>query len=160
MCYPDRPVFALAGDGAMQMNGINELITVCKYWKEWSDPRFIVVVLNNRDLNMVTWEQRVMSGDPKFEASQNLPDFPYAEYAKLLGFNGIRVSQQEHVASAWDLALAADRPTVIEAITDPNVPFLPPHVTLKQAKAYATALAKGDPDALGVIRSSLREILS
>jgi pyruvate dehydrogenase (quinone) len=158
--HPERVAIAIVGDGAMQMNGLGELITVSKYWRRWSDPRFVVLVLNNQDLNMVTWEQRVLEGDPKFEASQNLPDFPYAEYAKLLGFNGIRVSQQEHVASAWDLALAADRPTVIEAITDPNVPFLPPHVTLKQAKAYATALAKGDPDALGVIKSSLREILS
>src|SRR5205814_50225 len=111
--HPERVAIAMVGDGAMQMNGLNELITVSKYWRRWSDPRLVILVLNNRDLNMVTWEQRVLEGDPKFAASQDLPDFPYADYAKLLGLNGIRLSHPEDVAPAWDLALAADRPTVI-----------------------------------------------
>ena len=109
--YPDRPVIALVGDGAMQMNGINELITIAKYWKEWSDPRLIVLVLNNRDLNQVTWEQRVMDGDPKFEASQDLPDFPYARYAELLGLQGHpRRRRPTSVGAAWDEALAPTGP--------------------------------------------------
>jgi pyruvate dehydrogenase (quinone) len=158
--HPDRPAIAMVGDGAMQMNGLNELITVAKYWRRWADPRLIVLVLNNRDLNMVTWEQRVLEGDPKFAASQELPDFPYAEYGRLLGLGGIRVADPAEVAPAWDAALSADRPTVIEAITDPDIPFLPPHVTLKQAKAYATSLLKGDPDASGIIATSIRELIS
>ncbi len=156
--YPERTVIALVGDGAMQMNGNSELITAVKYWKRWSNPKLIVCVLNNRDLNQVTWEQRVMQGDPKFEASQDIPDFPYARYAELLGFVGIRVDQPEDIGPAWERALAADRPVVLEAITDPNVPPLPPHITLEQAKAYVSALLKGDPDALGIIKQSFREV--
>ncbi|MGH8626256.1 MAG: thiamine pyrophosphate-requiring protein [Gammaproteobacteria bacterium] len=156
--YPERTVIALVGDGAMQMNGNSELITAVKYWKRWSNPKLIVCVLNNRDLNQVTWEQRVMQGDPKFEASQDIPDFPYARYAELLGFVGIRVDQPEDIGPAWERALAADRPAVLEAITDPNVPPLPPHITLEQAKAYISALLKGDPDALGIIKQSFREV--
>ncbi|MGH8608240.1 MAG: thiamine pyrophosphate-dependent enzyme, partial [Gammaproteobacteria bacterium] len=132
--------------------------TAVKYWKRWSNPKLIVCVLNNRDLNQVTWEQRVMQGDPKFEASQDIPDFPYARYAELLGFVGIRVDQPEDIGPAWERALAADRPAVLEAITDPNVPPLPPHITLEQAKAYISALLKGDPDALGIIKRSFREV--
>ena len=156
--YPERTVIALVGDGAMQMNGNSELITAVKYWKRWNNPKLIVCVLNNRDLNQVTWEQRVMQGDPKFEASQDIPDFPYARYAELLGFVGIRVDQPEDIGPAWERALAADRPVVLEAITDPNVPPLPPHITLEQAKAYVSALLKGDPDALGIIKQSFHEV--
>src|SRR3712207_2653522 len=83
--YPDRPVVALVGDGAMQMNGLTELITVSKYWDRWSDPRLIVMVLNNRDLAYVTWEERIQAGDPKWETSQALPDVHYAEFAKSIG---------------------------------------------------------------------------
>ncbi len=156
--YPERTVIALVGDGAMQMNGNSELITAVKYWKRWSNPKLIVCVLNNRDLNQVTWEQRVMQGDPKFDASQDVPDFPYARYAELIGFTGIRVETPEAIGPAWDQALASDRPVVLEAITDPNVPPLPPHITLEQAKAYVSALLKGDPDALGIIKQSFREV--
>jgi pyruvate dehydrogenase (quinone) len=155
--YPDRPVIALVGDGAMQMNGINELITAAKYWEQWSDPRLIVLVLNNRDLNQVTWEQRVMEGDPKVEVSQDLPDFPYARYAELLGLTGIRVDDPDDVGAAWDEALAARRPCVLEAVTDPEVPPLPPHITLQQAKAMTSALAKGDAHAGRIIRQTLRD---
>src|SRR5437762_11046380 len=131
--HPNRPVFALVGDGAMQMNGINELITIAKYRDQWPDQRLVVLVLNNRDLNQVTWEQRAMSGDPKFEGSQALPDFPYARYAELLGLKGIRVDSPDQAASASDEALSADRPVVLEAVTDPEVPPLPPHITIEQA---------------------------
>jgi pyruvate dehydrogenase (quinone) len=143
----------------MQMNGINSLITVAKYWKEWTDPRWIALVLNNRDLNMVTWEQRVLTGDPKFRASQDLPDFPYAEYAKSLGLRGIRVDNPQQIGSAWDEALSADRPVVLEAITDPNVPLLPPHITLDQARKLTAALVKGDSDTPGIIRQTVKAMI-
>lgn len=154
--FPHRPVIAMVGDGAMQMNGNAELITVARYWKEWKDPRFIVLVLNNRDLNLVTWEQRVMAGDPKLPASQDLPDFPYARYAESLGLKGIRVDRPEQVARAWDEALSADRPVVYEAYVDPDVPPLPSHITLEQARNLTQAMLKGDADAGGVIKQSLK----
>ena len=143
--YPNRVVVAAAGDGAMQMNGNAELITVAKYWKEWSDPRLVVLVLNNRDLNQVTWELRVMSGEPKLAASQDLPDFPYAEYAESIGLMGIRIDRPEQIAHAWDRAFKADRPVVVGAIVDPEVPPLPPHITFKQARMFAKAALKGEP---------------
>jgi pyruvate dehydrogenase (quinone) len=156
--YPDRPVIALVGDGAMQMNGNSELITAMKYWRTWSDPRFIVLVLNNGDLNQVTWEQRVMEGDPRFAGSQDVPDFPYARYAELLGFVGLRMESSEQVGPAWEQALAADRPVVIEAMTDPDVPPLPPHITIEQAKAYLQSLLRGDAEARGIIAASFKQM--
>jgi pyruvate dehydrogenase (quinone) len=155
--YPSRPVFALVGDGAMQMNGINELITIAKYRDQWSDQRLVVLVLNNRDLNQVTWEQRAMEGDAKFEGSQDLPDFPYARYAELLGLKGIRVDSAEQVGPAWDDALSSDRPVVLEAVTDPSVPPLPPHITIDQAKALGSALRAGDPDAKDIVKQSFKQ---
>jgi pyruvate dehydrogenase (quinone) len=155
--HPNRPVFALVGDGAMQMNGINELITIAKYRHRWADQRLVVLVLNNRDLNQVTWEQRAMEGDPKFEGSQDLPDFPYARYAELVGLKGIRVDTPDQVGQAWDQALAADRPVVLEAITDPEVPPLPPHITIEQAKALSSALIKGDPASGEIIKQSFKQ---
>jgi len=154
--HPKRPVFTLVGDGAFQMNGMNELITVAKYWERWADPRFVVMVLHNDDLNQVTWEQRAMEGDPKYEASQVLPDFPYARYAELLGFLGIRVDTADEVGPAWDEALSADRPVLYEAITDPEVPPLPPHITLEQARHFMTAMA-GDPDRGAMVKQSFRQ---
>ncbi len=159
LAYPNRVAIACVGDGAMQMNGINEMITIAKYWMRWTDPRLVILVLNNRDLNQVTWEQRVFEGDPKFEASQELPDFPYAAYARSLGLDGIRVDRPEQVGSAWDQAFAADRPFVLEALTDPNVPPLPPHISLHQAKQFVASMVKGDPDAAGVIRQSFRDLV-
>lgn len=156
--FPDRVVIATVGDGAMQMNGNAELVTAAKYWQQWSDPRLITLVLNNRDLNQVTWEQRAMAGDPKFEGSQNIPDFPYARYGELLGFKGIRVDRPEDIGPAWEQALAADRPVVLEAYTDGNVPPLPPHIKLQQAKAYASALLHRDPEAINIIKQSIKEI--
>src|SRR5579875_1899245 len=157
--HPRRPVFALMGDGAMQMNGINEMITIAKYRDRWPDQRFVVLVLNNRDLNQVTWEQRVMNGDPKFPGSQDLPDFPYARYAELIGLNGVRVDRPEDVSNAWDEALSADRPVVFEAITDPEVPPLPPHITVEQARAFASSVMGGDEHASRMVKESLRQKL-
>ncbi len=157
MAHPERVVIALSGDGAMQMLGINGLITIGKYWRSWADPRLIVLVLNNRDLNMVTWEQRVLSGFPRFVASQELPDFPYARYADLIGLKGIRVDQPDQIAEAWETAVSADRPVVIEVVTDPNVPSLAPHITPKQAQAFSKAMLKGDPERLRVLRQTLRD---
>jgi pyruvate dehydrogenase (quinone) len=155
MAHPDRPVIACIGDGAMQMLGINALIDIAKYQDRWSNKQLIVLVLNNHDLNQVTWEQRVLSGDPKLDASQVLPDFPFARYAELLGLKGIRVDAPEQVAGAWDEAFAADGPVLVEAITDPEVPPLPPHIRFDQAKELAAALP-GDPARKRIVRQSLR----
>jgi pyruvate dehydrogenase (quinone) len=155
--FPDRVAIALVGDGAMQMNGINELITISKYWKEWADPRLVVLVLNNRDLNQVTWEQRALGGDPRFAGSQSIPDFPYARFAEELGLRGIRVDTPDAVGDAWDQALAADRPVVVEAITDPDVPPLPPHITLEQAKHFASSIWSRDAEALGFVTQTVKD---
>jgi pyruvate dehydrogenase (quinone) len=157
--YPERPVIGLVGDGAMQMNGMNEMITVAKYWKQWSNPHFIIMVLNNRDLNQVTWEMRAQSGDPKFEASQQIPDVSYARYADLLGLKGIFCDDPEKVASSWDEALAADRPVILEFYTDPNVPPLPPHITLKNAKAFSQSLPQ-DPEFGSVVVDTAKEVFA
>jgi pyruvate dehydrogenase (quinone) len=157
---PGRPVIAMVGDGAMQMNGLNELITLAKYWKRWASPMFVVLVLNNRDLNMVSWEQRVSEGFPKFPASQDLPDFSYAGFARSLGLHGLVMSEPGEVGAIWDEALAADRPVLVEAIVDPAVPPLPPHITLEEARNYLKALMKGDPDAVRMVRKSLKEVLA
>ena len=158
--HPERPVVAMVGDGAMQMNNMAELITVAKYWKEWQNPQWICCVFNNEDLNQVTWEQRVMEGDPKFAASQDIPDVPYHRFAESIGLKGIYVDSEDQVAAAWDEAFAADRPVVLEFKTDPDVPPLPPHIKLEQAKAYASALLHGDPDQGGIIRQSAKQVLS
>src|SRR3954453_16749577 len=130
--YPDRPVIACMGDGAFQMLGVNTLIDVAKYHERWPNKTFVVLVLNNHDLNQVTWEERVLSGDPKLDVSQVLPDFPYAGYAESLGLRGIRVTEPDQIKPAWQEALAADRPVLVEAVTDPEVPPLPPHITFEQ----------------------------
>jgi pyruvate dehydrogenase (quinone) len=156
-CHPGRPAIALVGDGAMQMLGMNGLLTIAQHWHEWTDPQLIVTVLHNCDLNMVTWEERV-AGDPKFSASQNLPDMPFAQFANMLGLHGILVNEPQRIASAWDEALAADRPVVLDVVTDPNVPPLPPHVTMAQARHYMKALLHGDPDATQVVTASAREV--
>jgi pyruvate dehydrogenase (quinone) len=157
--HPDRPVVALVGDGAMQMNNMAELITVAKYWKQWRNPTWICAVWNNQDLNQVTWEQRVMEGDPKFEASQTIPDVPYHRYAEMIGLRGIHVDTPDKVAEAWAQALASDRPVLIEFITDPNVAPLPPHITLAQAGKFAQSLAK-DPESGGMLLNTARQVLA
>jgi len=157
--HSDRPVIALVGDGAMQMNNMAELITVAKYWRDWRDHRWIVCVFNNEDLNQVTWEQRIINGDPKFEASQKIPNVAYHRFAELIGLRGIYVDDPKQLEAAWDQALASDTPVVLEVRTDPEVPPLPPHITFKQAKNFMFALAKGDPDEVGVIRGTARQVL-
>ncbi|HWB90291.1 MAG TPA: thiamine pyrophosphate-requiring protein [Puia sp.] len=157
--YPDRVPIALVGDGAMQMMGINELITISKYYKRWSDPRLMIVVLNNQDLNMVTWEQRIMAGDPKFEGSQDIPELNYAAYAQMLGLEGIRIEKEDEIGPALKQAMAARRPVVIDLLSDPSVPPLPPHITLKQAKDFASSIIKGDVNAWDMIKDTYNQVI-
>ena len=158
--HPARPVLAIVGDGAMQMNGMNELLTIAKYWQRWPDPRLVILVVHNNDLSQVTWEMRAMEGDPKFEASQELPDFNYAAYAELLGLTGIRVDSPDELDDAWERAFATHRPVLVDALTDPNVPPLPPHVTWEQSAAMLSSLLKGDPDSAAVIRNSFKGVMA
>lgn len=144
--HPDRPVIALAGDGAMQMNGLAELLTVRRYWKLWTDPRLVVCVFHNNDLAHVTWELRAMGGAPKFEESQSLPELSYADVARAMGLRAIAVDSPEQIGDAWDEALAAEEPVVIDVRTDPEVPPIPPHITYEQMKSTAEAIVKGDPN--------------
>ena len=157
--HPDRPVIALVGDGAMQMNNMAELITVKKYHHLWPNKTWIVCVFNNEDLNQVTWEQRVMEGNPKFVASQQIPNVPYHKYGELIGFKGIYVDDPERMAAAWDEALAHRGPVIIEVKTDPEVPPLPPHITLKQAAAFMGTLVKGDQHEGSMIMGAARQVI-
>ncbi|HYF43452.1 MAG TPA: thiamine pyrophosphate-dependent enzyme, partial [Ramlibacter sp.] len=157
LAHPTRPVIALLGDGAMQMNGLNALITVADRWRQWKDGRFIVLVLNNGDLNMVTWEQRGNAGDKRFDDSQLLPAFPYADYARMLGLRGIRIDRPEQVGLAWEEALSSDTPVVLDMVCDANVPPIPPHVTTKQFKGYFSALMRRDPEAIDLVKKTARE---
>ena len=159
MAFPDRTVIACMGDGAMQMNGLNVMITISKYWKQWSNPHLIVLVLNNRDLNQVTWEERVQLGEGKTESTQSIPDFPYHKYAELIGLKGIFVDDPNEVGAAWDEALSGDRPVILEAYTDPNVPPLPPHITLKDAKNFMFMM-RDEPELGSVLKNSAKELLS
>jgi pyruvate dehydrogenase (quinone) len=158
--HPARPVIALVGDGAMQMNNMAELITIAKYWKTWTNGRLVTCVFNNQDLNQVTWEQRVMEGDPKFAASQDIPDVPYHRFAEMIGLKGLFVDRPQDVGPAWDEALASDRPVVLEVKTDPEVPSVPPHVTFAQLKNLGLSVAKGDPNEAGVVRGTVRQVMS
>jgi pyruvate dehydrogenase (quinone) len=157
--FPERTVIAFMGDGAMQMNGINVMITVKKYWREWTTPKFIVMVLNNEDLNQVTWEERVQIGTGKTESTQAIPNMPYHRFAELLGLKGIYVDRPEQIAPAWDEALNADRPVILEVKADPNVPPLPPHITLKDARNFLSMLPK-EPELTSVLRNTAREVLA
>ncbi|GAN77469.1 thiamine pyrophosphate protein [Acidisphaera rubrifaciens HS-AP3] len=159
MAYPERVVIGTIGDGAMQMNGMNVMITISKYWKQWSNPHLIIMVLNNRDLNQVTWEERVQLGEGKTESTQSIPDFPYAKYAELIGLKGIFCNDPDKVGAAWDEALGADRPVILEFYTDPNVPPLPPHITLKDAKNFMTMIPD-EPELGSVLKNSAKELLS
>jgi len=152
---PDRPVIVFAGDGAMQMNGLAELITIKHYWQEWSDPRLVIAVLHNDDLNQVTWEMRAMEGAPKFAESQTLPSVDYAAFASSLGLEGIAVDKPDDIGPAWDRALAADHPVLLDVRCDPNVPPIPPHATLEQMKDTGRAILEGDQDRWGVIREGV-----
>jgi pyruvate dehydrogenase (quinone) len=153
--HPERPVICFVGDGAFQMLGMNEMLTVKRYMDRWRDKRLVFCVFNNQDLNQVTWEQRVMEGDPKYPATQWLPDFEYARYAELCGLRGIYCDSGDAMRGAWEEALTADRPVVLEVKTDPEVPPLPPHITLEQARKMATAM-RSDPERTGVMEKALR----
>src|SRR3954447_16639116 len=155
--HPNRPAVALVGDGAMQMNGMAELITAAKYYNRWTDPRLVVLVLNNRDLNQVTWEQRALEGDPQNPSTQLIPDVRYADFARLIGLDGVRIESPDRIDAVWEEAFAADRPFVIDAVVDPEVPPLPPHITLEQAKSFMSALRGGDPNARRVISESFKQ---
>jgi len=158
--HPDRPVIALVGDGAMQMSNLAELITVAKYWRTWRNPKWICCVWNNEDLNQVTWEQRVMEGFPKFEATQDIPNVPYHRFAEMIGLKGLYVDDPERMGAAWDEALAADVPVVLEVKTDPEIPPLPPHITFEQAKHFMSTLQQGDPDRGGMVKGVLDQVLA
>jgi pyruvate dehydrogenase (quinone) len=153
--FPERPVIVFVGDGAFQMNGMNELITVKRYVERWADKRLVWCVFNNQDLNQVTWEQRVLAGDPKFMGTQWLPDFPYSRYAELLGFTGIYCDDGDSIAGAWQQALEDGGPVVLEVKVDPEIPPLPPHITKTQVEDMAKAMVKGDPERVGVVQKSL-----
>jgi pyruvate dehydrogenase (quinone) len=153
---PDSPVVVFAGDGAMQMNGLAELITIKHYWREWADPRLIIAVLHNDDLNQVTWEMRAMEGAPKFTESQTLPSIDYAGFAASLGLQAIAVDKPGDIGPAWDRALAADRPTLLDVRCDPNVPPIPPHATLDQVKDAGRAILKGDQDRWGIVKEGVK----
>lgn len=155
--HPDRPGIAFVGDGAMQMNGLAELITITRYWRQWADPRLIVAVLHNNDLNQVTWEMRAMENSPKFAASQSLPDVDYAGFARSLGLRGENIDDAGELGAAWERALAADRPTVLDVVCDPDVPPIPPHATFEQAKSLVMAVLGGDDDAGGFIKQGLKQ---
>ncbi|TFW32513.1 thiamine pyrophosphate-requiring protein [Massilia horti] len=158
--HPERPVIAMVGDGAMQMNNMAELITIAKYWRRWANPTCVVCVFNNEDLNQVTWEQRIMQGDPKFEATQRIPDVPYHQFAALIGLKGIFCNDPDQVALAWEQALASERPCVLEFKTDPEVPPLPSHITFDQARKFAATTFKGDPDEKNMLVGTVRQVLS
>ena len=157
--HPDRPAIALVGDGAMQMNNMAELITVEKYWRRWGDPRLITCVFNNEDLNEVTWEQRVMNGNPRFAASQDIPDVRYSKFAEMIGLKGIFVDDPGDLAGAWDQALTADRPTVLEVKTDPEIAPLPPHISLAQAKKFMFSVAREKTGA-HTFRDTARQVIN
>ncbi|GHF96859.1 MULTISPECIES: thiamine pyrophosphate-requiring protein [Amycolatopsis] len=154
--HPDRPVIALVGDGAMQMNGLAELITIARYQHLWSDPRCVICVFHNNDLNQVTWELRAMGGAPKFEESQSLPDVDYAGFALSLGLAAVTVDKPDQLATAWDTALTAGKPAVLDVRCDPDVPPIPPHATFEQVKSAAQAVLKGDPDALHLVAQGVK----
>jgi pyruvate dehydrogenase (quinone) len=158
--HPDRPVIALVGDGAMQMNGLAELITIQRYHEEWSDQRCVICVLHNNDLNQVTWELRAMGGAPKFEESQVLPDVSYADFARSLGLGGVTVRSPAELGAAWDTALHAGKPTVLDVYCDPNIPPIPPHATVEQIKSVTEAILRGDPDAWDMVTKGVRTKLT
>ncbi|HKN96475.1 MAG TPA: thiamine pyrophosphate-requiring protein [Pseudonocardiaceae bacterium] len=145
--HPDRPVIAIVGDGAMQMNGLAELVTISRYHELWQNRTCVVCVLHNNDLNQVTWELRAMGGAPKFEESQSIPDVSYAGFARSIGLTGIEVDSDDGIGAAWDQALGAGAPTVLDVRCDPEVPPIPPHATLEQIKSVTESVLKGDPDA-------------
>jgi len=138
------------------MSGFSALITVANYWRHRQDSHLLVLVLNNRDLNYVFWEQHAQDGEPTFPASQDLLDVSFARHAELIGLRGVHVETPDAIGAAWDEALSADRQTVIDAVVDPTIPPLPPELTEKQQESLSKALADGDPEAT-TIRERLQQ---
>src|SRR6185369_6490073 len=138
-----------------QMNGMAELLTIKKYWKEWKNPQLVVLVLHNNDLNQVTWEMRAMEGDTRYAASQDLPEMDYAGFANLIGLAGVRVDNPDNLGAAWDQAFASPVPFVLDVVVDPDVPPLPPHISLEEAKAFGMSILRGGAGEVGVVRQAL-----
>ncbi|WP_233712519.1 thiamine pyrophosphate-dependent enzyme [Kribbella turkmenica] len=147
---------AFSGDGAMQMNGLAELITIKRYWQEWSDPRLVIAVLHNNDLNQVTWEMRSMQGSPKFTDSQTLPEVDYAAFARSVGLSAVTIRDGDDLGMAWDSALAADRPMLLDVYCDPDVPPIPPHASWDEIQKLAKSLWRGDEDRWGVLKEGVK----
>lgn len=157
--YPSRFAVAISGDGAMHMLCMNELITIAKYYREWEDPRLLVVVLNNRDLSMVTWEQRFLSGEPKFEDSQDIPDVDHAAFATMLGLKGVRIDDPSQIENALEEVMASDRPAVLDVVCDANTPIIPAHVDREMVAKFTKAMMKGDPESASLTRQLLRQLM-
>lgn len=157
--HPDRAAIAFVGEGAMQMNGMAELITIARYWQEWTNPTLVVAVLHNNHLNQVTWEMRAMEGDPKLVSTQTLPDLSYAAFAELIGLEAISVDRAEDIGRAWGRALSAGRPALLDVRCDPDVPPIPPHATWEQMTDTAKAVLKGDEDSWGFIKQRTKNKL-
>jgi pyruvate dehydrogenase (quinone) len=157
--FGDRVSVAMVGDGAMQMGGMAEMLTAAKYYKTWADPRYVVLVLNNEDLNQVTWEQRAMEGDPRFDASQAIPYVPYADWAEMIGLRGIKITRSDQIEAAFTEAFAADRPVIVDALTTPDEPPMPPHVTFAQAKALTESVLAKPSEGLAGAREGVREMV-
>ena len=159
LAFPDRPVVATLGDGAMEMLGVNALIDVARYRDRWSDPRLVVCVLDDRDLNMVTWEQRTTSGDPRLPDSQDVPPFDHAGFARLLGLEGVLVEDPDKLGDAWDHVLSCGRPAVLQVRTDPEIAPLPPHVDASMARKLGRAVLRRDEGGRSMVRKALRDQL-
>lgn len=158
--FPDRPVICFVGDGAFQMNGMNEMLTVKRYADRMAgSPPLIFCVFNNQDLNQVTWEQRAMGGDPKYEGSQSIPDFPYAKYAEMCGLKGIYCDKPKKVTDAWEEALASDGPVLLEFVVDNEIAPIPPHIMKEQAKKTVKAGVQ-DPQKFGIAARGFRQKLT
>ena len=157
--FPDRPVIAVVGDGAFQMNGMNEMITIKRYMDRLMAHRqpFIFCVYNNQDLNQVTWEQRVLAGDPKYPGSQYIPNLEYHKYAELVGMKGIFCDSKEKMGAAWDEALATkDRPVILEVKVDQEWPPMPPHIKFSEAQKMAKSLLGDEPERAGIITEAIK----
>lgn len=158
--YPDRSVVCTIGDGAFQMLGMNELITVKKYLDRWENPQLIVVVMHNDDLTQVSWEMRTEDGNPVWETAQDVESVDFAGWAQLLGFQGIAVHRDEDVVPALDRAFAHRGVTLIDAYVSRNVPPLPAKVTAEYAVNTVKALVKGDPQEGHVIADTAKAVVT
>ncbi|MBA8990963.1 pyruvate dehydrogenase (quinone) [Curtobacterium pusillum] len=154
--FPDRPAVCTIGDGAFQMLGMNELITVKKYLASWPNQQLVIVVMHNDDLGQVSWEMRTEDGNPMWRGSQDVETMDYAGYAELLGFTGIAVHDDDEVEAAVERAFENPGVTLIDAYVSRNVPPLPPHITAEYAMNTAKSLLKGDPVELGVVKDSAK----